>query len=157
MSPWGWSPNRTQGIWRYGSLSLKPFVASAPWITLLILLAQIWFVGQSLVARKGVLVDLPESDLGDGVATGPVALIVPTPRETLVFFDDARYVMSDPSSMIAFAERLAEATRRSERKNLLVLADRRVTGGELMAFTALVRQNGVDKVLLAEKRDEVEE
>lgn len=157
MSVWGWSPERTQGIWRYGSLSIRPFVSAAPWLTILLLVLQLWFVGESLVTAKGVLVDLPEVNLDEGEVTGPVALIVPSLRETLVFFDDARYIMDDPNSMAAFAEHLSEYTSRLERKNLLVLADRRVAGGDLMAFAALSRKSGVKKVLFAEKGSETEE
>ena len=25
MSPWGWTPERTLGIWRYGAIWLRPF------------------------------------------------------------------------------------------------------------------------------------
>ena len=152
MSPWGWSPERTQGIWRYGALSLRPVVAAAPWVTLGLLLLLFWIIGGALVASKGMLFDLPEAALSEGEATGPVALIMPTPHETLIFFDDSRYLMGDPNSMAALGEHLAEITARSGRKTLLALADRRVTGGELMAFAALARRNGMRKVLFAEKK-----
>lgn len=157
MSPWGWSPERTQGIWRYGSLSLRPFVASAPWITVGLLLLLFWFIGGTLVSSKGVLFDLPESNLAEGEATGPVALIVPIPHETLIFFDDSRYLMGDPNSMAALAEHLAETASRTDAKVLLALADRRVSGGELMRFAAMARQSGLKKVLFAEKKAESEE
>ena len=152
MSPWGWSPERTQGIWRYGALSLRPYVASAPWVTVVLLLLLFWFVGGTLVTSKGLLVDLPEESLSEGEVTGPVALIVPVPNETLVFFDDSRYLMGDPNSMAALAEHLAETAARPGAKTLLALADRRVSGGELMAFAALARRSGLQKVLFAEKK-----
>ena len=41
---------------------------------------------------------------------------------------------------------------KSTYKTLLALADRRVTGGELMSFAALARRSGVRKVLFAEKK-----
>lgn len=154
MSPWGWSPERTQGIWRYGTPSVRPLVASAPWLTLGLLLLEFQLVGGSLVTAKGVVFDLPETDLGEGEVTSAVALIVPTARERLVFFDDARYVLGDPNSMAAFAEHLADTISRTETKSLLVLADRRTPGGELMSFASLARKSGVLKVLFAEKRSD---
>lgn len=157
MSPWGWSPERTQGIWRYGTPGIRPLVAGAPWITLGFLLLEFYLVGGSLVTAKGVVFDLPETNLGEGEVTGAVALIVPTARDRLVFFDDARYVLGDPNSMSAFAEHLSDIVSRAESKNLLVLADRRTPGGELMAFASLARKSGVQKVLFAEKRSENEE
>lgn len=152
MSPWGWSPERTQGIWRYGAPSLRPLVVAAPWVTVVLLLLLFWFIGGTLVSSKGLLFDLPDTNLAEGEATGPVALILPIPNETLVFFDDSRYLMSDPNSMASLGEHLAETATRTGRRTLLALADRRVPGGELMAFAALARRNGVRKVLFAEKK-----
>lgn len=157
MSPWGWSPERTQGIWRYGALSLRPYVASAPWITLVLLLLLFWMIGGTLVTSRGMLVDLPDTTLAEGEATGPVALIVPVPNETLIFFDDARYLMSDPSSMAALSEHLAETASRPGVNTILALADRRVTGGELIAFASLAKRNGIQKILFAEKKTGLEE
>lgn len=156
MSPWGWSPERTQGIWRFGTLSMRPLVASAPWITLGLLLLEFYLVGGSLVTAKGVVFELPDSNFGEGEVTGAVALIVPTARDRLVFFDDARYVLGDPNSMAAFAEHLAATISRADVKNLLVLADQHTPSGELMSFAALARKSGVEKILFAEKRNENE-
>lgn len=152
MSPWGWSPERTQGIWRYGAPSLRPVVAASPWITLGLLLLLFWIIGGTLVSSKGLLFDLPDTNLSEGEATGPVALIMPIPNETLVFFDDSRYIMGDPNSMAALGEHLGETVSRTERKTLLALADKRVSGGELMSFAALARRSGVRRVLFAEKK-----
>lgn len=153
MSPWGWTPERTQGIWRYGSPSLRPFVAAAPWITLLLLLLLLWFVGNAIVSAKGVLFDLPEAGVAEGEATGPVALITPGPRSTLVFFDDSRYMMDDPNSLVSLGEHLGESVSRMGRKTLLALVDRRITNGDIMTFVAIARKNGVEKVLFAEKKE----
>ena len=154
MSPWGWSPERTQGIWRYGPLALRPFVAAAPWITLILLLMTLWFVGGTLVSQEGVLVDLPETAVGEGEATGAVALIVPstTARKTMVFFDNSRYSMDDAGNVSTLADHISETAQHTKRKTILVLADRRVPGGELMRFAALARKNGITKILFAEKR-----
>lgn len=157
MSPWGWSPERTQGIWRYGAPSLRPVVAAAPWVTVGLILLLFWFIGGTLVTSKGLLVDLPDASLQEGETTGPVALIVKIPNETLVFFDDSRYLMSDPNSMAALAEHLSETSARPGSKTLLALADRRVTSGELMTFAAMAKRSGLEKVLFAEKKAGAEE
>ena len=157
MSPWGWKPERTEGIWRYGAPCLKPIVYAAPWISVLLLLLLMWVVGGALVVAKGVVVDLPESGMADGEATGPVALVLPVKHETLVFFDDARYLLGDGASATAFVEHLSESMAKDGRKTLLALADRRVSCGDLMKFAALARQGGVKRVLFAEKKTEAEE
>jgi biopolymer transport protein ExbD len=83
-----------------------------------------------------------------------VALVMPTPNETYVFFDDSRYMLEDGASAAAFREHLAESVRRSRRRTLLVMADRRVTCGGLTAIAALARLSGVRRVLIANKRRE---
>jgi len=104
-----------------------------------------------MTTAEGVLFDLPAADVGDAAVTEMVALILPVRHETLVFFDDSRYVIGGASSMKSLEERLQERISRNQNKTLLVLADRRVSCGDLMAFAAVARKSGVDKVLFAEK------
>lgn len=152
MSPWGWSPERTQGIWRYGAPWMRPFAAAVPWLTIGLLLLLMHFVGGTFTSAKGVLFDLPEAGLAEGEATELVALVMPMPHETLVFFDDSRYVLGDTSSAAALREHLAERLGRTANRTMLVLADRRVSGGELMKFATIARRGGVSKVLFAERK-----
>lgn len=152
MSPWGWSPERTQGIWRYGAGWLRPFAAAVPWITVLLLMLMMHMVGGTFTSEKGVLFDLPEGSAADGEPTGLVALVMPMPRETLVFFDDARYTLGDGRSAASLAEHLGQRVGRLTNKTMLVLADRRVPMGELMKFASIARQGGVSKVLFAERK-----
>lgn len=152
MSPWGWSPERTQGIWRYGAPWMRPFAAAVPWLTIGLLLLLMHFVGGTFTSAKGVLFDLPEAGLAEGEATELVALVMPMPHETLVFFDDSRYVLGDASSAAALREHLSERLGRTANRTMLVLADRRVSGGELMKFATIARKGGVSKVLFAERK-----
>lgn len=157
MSHWGWKPDRSGGIWHVGSPCLRPLVAAAPWITLLVLLAQFWVIGNTMTAAEGVLFDLPETELREGDVTGPVVLILPTSHNTLVYFDETRYLLDDAESAKSLGEHLADAVSQMENKTLLALADRRIACGELMKFAALARSKGVGKVLFAKKREDVEE
>lgn len=152
MSSWGWMPERTQGIWRHGALWFKPFAVAAPFISVLILLLQLYMTGGTFTAAKGVLFDLPDAGVAEGEKTDMVALLMVMPRETLVFFDDSRYVLGDDSSLSAFGEHLRERVGKTKNKTLLVLADRRVASGELMSFSAVVKRHGIRRVLFAEKR-----
>lgn len=154
MSPWRWTPERSLGIWRHGAAWLKPIVAAAPYLTVGLLLLQLRVVSGTLTAAEGTLFDLPAAVSGDAVGESPVALMMPMPRETLVFFDDTRYLMGEDASRRALGEQLAERFARRAEKTLLVLADRRVAGGELMRLAALAKANGVARVLFAEKRAE---
>ena len=62
----GWTPERSQGIWRHGSPCLRPFVSAAPWIAVGLLLVMFHLIGGTLVSEKGALFDLPDSGLADG-------------------------------------------------------------------------------------------
>ena len=152
MSPWGWSPERSLGIWRHGAAWLKPFVAAAPAVSVGILVLLLHVVSGKLTAAEGVLFDLPSAASTDAVGEAPVALVMPVPRETLVFFDDTRYLMGDDASVRALGDQLAQRFARASRKTLLVLADRRVASGELMRLAALAKANGVERILFAEKK-----
>ena len=153
MSPWKWTPERSQGIWRHGPAWTRPLVSAAPWVTVLLLLLMLYMVSGTFVTERGVLFDLPDSSgLDEGESASLVALVMPMPHETLLFFDDARYTMGEDSSTAAFVAHLEDRVTKSNRKTLLVLADRRVSAGELMKIAAMARRSGVGSVLFAEKR-----
>ena len=148
----GWTPERSQGNWRHGSPCLRPFVSAAPWIAVGLLLVMFLLIGGTLVSEKGALFDLPDSGLADGEVTGPVALIVRIPHDTLVYFDASRYTLGDAASAAVLAENLSDVVAASSRKTVLALADRNISAGDLMKFAALARKSGVTKVLFAEKK-----
>lgn len=152
MSSWGWQTERPQGIRRYAADWLRPLSAAASWLSVLVSLMMLYMIGGTFTAAEGVLFDLPGGVSGDGEATELVALVMPTAHETLVFFDDARYMLGDAASTSVLAGHLAERASKSRSRTLMVLADRRVAGGELMKIASLARSSGVAKILFAEKR-----
>lgn len=152
-STWGWQPGRTEGIWRYGPLWLKPFAAAVPYLTVIILLVMFWLVSGSYSLTGGLLFDLPESGVAEAEASELVALVMPVKQDTLVFFDDSRYSMDDDFSRAAFGTHLAERLARVESKTLTVLADRRVTGGEIARIASLARVSGALRVFFATRHD----
>lgn len=156
-SSFGWKPNRAEGIWRHGAPWLKPLVAVAPWVSVALLLLIFHLIGGTLVSDKGALFDLPDAGLEDWDSAGPVALIVPVQNDTLVFFDDSRYMLGDDASVAALTEHLADSVGKMQRRTMLALADRRISTGDLMRFAALARKSGVSKVLFAEKKQEADE
>ncbi len=152
MSPWGWSPERSLGIWRHGAAWLRPFVAASPVISVALLILLLHVVSGTLTATEGTLFDLPSAAPTDAVSEAPVALVMPVPHETLVFFDDTRYLLGDDASVNALGDQLAKRFERASLKTLLVLADRRVTASELMRLAALAKERGVERILFAEKK-----
>jgi len=151
---WGWSRRSHDGRMRRGGDWFRPFVAAVPWVTLGVLLLMLHLISGTLTRAEGVLFDLPEAGMRDGVATKLVALVLPVPRETLVFFDDTRYVLGDEQSASALADALSDRSSKLSETSILVLADRRVAVGELMKFAGIATKSGLRKILFAEKRDE---
>lgn len=152
MSQWGWTPARNLGVWRYGAGWIRPIAAAIPYLTVGLLLLMMQMIGGTLTACKGVLFDLPDGNFTDGDSQGMVALVMPVQRETMVVFDDVRYLLGDAASMRSFAESLAGSSERREGKSLLILADRRVSTGHLMEVVSAAKRSGIGKVLLAGKQ-----
>ncbi len=157
MTRWGWSEaraakNTVRIAW------LRPFATAVPWITVGLLLLMFHLMGGTFTSAEGILFDLPDNGLSEGEETKLVALVMPmtresTRRETLVFFDDARYTLGDDASEAVFSEQLSERATKTGDRALLVLADRRVAGGELMRLAALAKKGGIQRLLFAERKD----
>ena len=154
MSQWGWTPARNLGIWRYGAGWSRPIAAAIPYLTVCLLLIMMHMVGGTMTSCRGVLFDLPDGALSDGEASELVALVMPVQHETMIVFDDARYLLGDAASMRSFGEDLSGSVERRAGKSLLILADRRVSTGHLMEIVSAAKRSGVGKVLLAGKRED---
>ncbi|MBO5941504.1 MAG: biopolymer transporter ExbD, partial [Kiritimatiellae bacterium] len=106
-----------------------------------------------------LLFDLPEAGAQDSARPGLVALLIPSDIEgaevdsTLIYFDDARYVMSDPTSMDEFAARLGDRAIETKYDTLTLLSDRRVSAGDVMKVMSIAKAARLLHVQLAEKRD----
>lgn len=154
MSQWGWTPARNLGIWRYGAGWSRPIAAAIPCLTVCILLIMMHMVGGTMTLCRGVLFDLPGGALPDGEVSELVALVMPVQRETMIVFDDARYLLGDAASMRSFGEDLSSSAERRAGKTLLILADRRVSTGRLMEVVSAAKRSGVGRVLLAGKQED---
>jgi len=153
VSDWGWRFDRAEKEGWSGVSGLRAFAFVVPFVTVGLLLLMLHVIGGTVTTASGVLFDLPAAGVGDEAATESVALVLPMRHETLVFFDDSRYVVGSEASMKSLGDRLSERFGRSEKTTLLVLADRRVSCGDLMAIAAVARNNGVGRLLFAEKRE----
>ena len=167
---WGWRPRQTEGIWRHGCAWAKPLFAAVPWITLTLLLALFAIIGDRLPQVPGMVCDLPapvvrqneEKDRDKGllppvpVSTGLAALVLPAAGdggETLVFFDDARYSLSDETSIAVLKDRLGVRAGAETSGTFLLLADRRVPAGDVMRLVGIARESGLTRVQIAERRE----
>ena len=156
MKTWDWRDDRESGFWKFGLLWLKAAIVAVPWITVGLLLIMLHMIGGVMTSAEGVMFDLPESALSDGEATPLVALVMPMQNmgETYVFFDDARYSLGNDVSVSSFADHLAERASKTDRRTLLVLADRTVACDHLTRIAAISRKCGLERILVANKRTE---
>ncbi len=158
MSRWNWSVNRERKPSALGAW-LSPFASAVPWITIGLLILMFHLIGGTLTTAEGLLFDLPAAaESTEGAETKLVALVMPSTREshrpeTLIFFDDARYLLGDEPSEGVFTTQLAERAAKTKERTLLVLADRRVPGGELMRLGELAKKSGMTRILFAERKD----
>ena len=160
QSHWGWRPRQTEGIWRHGCAWTKPLFAAVPWITLTLLLALFAFIGDRLPQVPGLVCDLPAPVPREDVdkvteATGLAALVLPAADaegETLVFFDDARYSLSDETSVSSLKDRIGVRAGAEPSRTFLLLADRRVPAGDVIRLVGIARESGLERVQIAERR-----
>lgn len=132
---------------------------TAPWLTLLLTAVLFVFLQGTLSPVPSLLFDLPEAGAADSAKPGLVALLIPGDIEgaeedgTLVYFDDARYVLSDPLSLDEFSDRLGDRAIETKCGVLTLLTDKRVPTGDVMKIMALAKSARLLHVQLAEKRD----
>lgn len=137
----------------------KGLALIAPWLTLALIIAMFSFLYSSLAPAPAVSIELPETKLSDSARPGLVALLLPGGAAgaqidgSLVFFDDARYVLSDPTSVEEFSRRLEERSMETRCGTLTVLSDRRVPAGDLMRVMELAKKVRLSHVQIAEKLD----
>jgi biopolymer transport protein ExbD len=131
----------------------------APWLTLLLTAVLFLFLQGTLSPVPSLLFDLPEAGAADSAKAGLVALLIPGDIEgaeddgTLVYFDDARYVLSDQISLDEFSNRLSSRAIETKCGVLTLLTDRRVPAGDVMKIMGVAKAGRLLHVQLAEKRD----
>lgn len=138
----------------------RHLVLVAPWLTMVLLVAMFLFLQNALAPAPSVAFELPEAGAADSAAPGLVALAMVSDaggaqsEGTLLFFDDDRYVLSNPVSMDEFAARLSSRSAETKCRVLTLLCDSRVPAGDVMGIMAIARRQGLSRVQLAEKRKE---
>lgn len=133
---------------------MKTLSIISAWLSTIILFGMMWIVSGRFSIAQGQLFDLPAYGNEDGVITDLVAIVFPSERETLVFFDDSRYSLSEEESLGKLSAHLCESVAKTPHRSLLVLSDKRVTTDEIMRLVSVAKKSGVTKLLLAERKIE---
>jgi len=154
---WGALVRRHRSIFRFGGPWAQAIVLAIPWVNALVIIVLLFAVNQRMVVSPGVVFDLPKTELREGTHVGLTALMISVARdapggeETLIFFDDDRYSAQDAEQMAVLSERVKSRVVLNARKELLLLADKRVPHGDVMRFVSAMRKAGVPRVNVAEK------
>jgi biopolymer transport protein ExbD len=154
---WSKEIRRHRSIYRFGGAWAQSLLAAVPWIDAIIIVVLLLAVNERMVVSPGVVFDLPRAPLREGTHAGLTALMISVARdvpgadETLVFFDDDRYMTHDAEQMSVLSERVKSRVALGVRRELLLLADKRVPHGEVVRFVNVAREAGVQRVNVAEK------
>ncbi len=146
-----------RSVYRFGGVWAHTLLAAVPWLNVLVIAVLLFAVHGRSVVAPGVIFDLPAAPLSEGLNAKMTALMIAVARdvaggdETLIFFDDERFSTRDPEQLAALSERVRARVALDGRRELLLLADRRVPHGDVMAFVNVARAAGVARVNVAEK------
>lgn len=129
--------------------------AAAPWVNLVLLGVLLMLVSDRILVQPGVVFDLPRAPFREGLRYGLTAVMIPVARtngqETLVFFNDDRFELNSPAKREQLAERVRDRLAREPRREILLLADRRIPHGDVMCVVNLARDAGVSRVNVSVK------
>ncbi len=158
--PTQWGTWYTEGLrtrFRPRGRISNTFLQVVPWINFVVVLALFFAISRRLTLQPGVVFDLPRAPFHEGIQQGlSVVMLRPqrgTVESTLVFFDDVRYQLEVPEQGEQLRTDLAQAAQRPAGRQLLLLADRRVPHGDVMALVDLARDAGIQRVNVATKPD----
>jgi len=156
-SHWGnWRADVLRERFRPRSRIAQAWLAAVPWINLALIGGLFWVIGDRLRVQPGVVFDLPTAPFREGMHYGLTAVMLPVSRpsgqtETLVFFEDEPYCTSVPAQVRQLGAALRSRAARETRRELLLLADRRVPHGDVMAAVEVARAAGIQRISVAAK------
>ena len=153
---WGkWRSETLRNRFTRGGWGGRALFAAAPWISLLLLAVLLLVVGNRILVQPGVLFDLPRAPFREGMRYGLTAVMIPVARtngqETLVFFDDEPFDLGVAARQELLAARIRSRVSLEPRREILLLADRRIPHGDVMTVVNLAREAGVNRVNVSTK------
>lgn len=155
---WGkWRSETLRTRFTRGGWGGRALFAAAPWLNLVLLVFLLRDVGDRILLRPGVVFDLPRAPFREGMRYGLTAVMIPVARtngpETLVFFDDEPFDLSVTARQEQLAARIRDRVALEPRREILLLADRRIPHGDVMTVVNLAREAGVSRVNVSTKPD----
>lgn len=129
-------------------------VTMGPWVDLVLLLLFYVILTSQFVIQPGVIIDLPESKVAEGVRMGMTMVVLsPVSSEKsatqVAFFDDERFLIDRAEHLERLKNRLALKVQRFPESGLTVLADGNVAHAVIVALVEIAREAGVKSVNVA--------
>ncbi len=135
----------------------RGLVTMAPWLNAALLVVFFIMVTSRFVLQPGIRIRLPESPFSEGVSPyGLMAVVVAqekTPGDRneaeLLYFDDERFVLSDPASLGKVKETMTRAAHDKPGQAMVIEADRLVRHGTMVTLINLAASAGIPQVFVA--------
>ena len=134
------------------------FLTAVPWIDVVLICAFFFWVGGRITVKPGVVFDLPSGPFEEGLHDTVTAVLLPAKdmaqaETTLVFFDDERYSLGDAQQREQLGRAMRAMVSHTWQRELLLLADKRVLHGDVMATVQLARAAGLQRINVGMKPD----
>jgi biopolymer transport protein ExbD len=133
----------------------KGLVATAPWMSVTLLIALYLYLLAPNVLQPGMVLQLPVAPFSDGrhyghnVAVLSLPMVGRTERDEIFFFDDQRYLGREPAEMDALRGALATAWTQKPNLPMVIEADRMVRHDTVVKLFDMAAEAGFREVNLA--------
>lgn len=139
----------------YGSNNRNPFLASIPWINLIVILGFAVWVTMPVCLVPGMEVNLPEHEFESG-SEQSVSAIVSSIRSgihtrNIVFFNDKRFIIDKKDQRNMLLKDMLEYNRIYPGQVLLLFIDDDVKYGSVTKIMDIARTAGFPKVNMSTK------
>lgn len=133
----------------------KGLIATAPWMSVTLLIALYLYLLAPNVLQPGVALQLPGAPFSDGRQYGHNVAVLSLPmagrseRDEIFFFDDQRYLGREPAEMDALRSALATAWAQKPNLSMVIEADRMVRHDTIVKLFDMAAEAGFREVNLA--------
>jgi biopolymer transport protein ExbD len=136
----------------------RSLVLVAPWVDAAILLVFFLLLTSRFVLQPGIRIRLPEAPFNAGASPyGLMAVVVVQEgadgqgEEEILYFDDARYVLSQPEAIDKLKAALSRAAHDRPSQPLILEADRLLRHGTLVSLINQASAAGIAEVYVASR------
>lgn len=153
-APFNWHVRRFR-TYRPPNRINRGLITAAPWLDALVLVFMFLALQSRFILQPGLSVSLPAAPFAGGSPYGHVVVVLHQESpgrdgaESIVFFDDERFVLGRPGQAERLRAAFAAARGRRPDAAMVIEADRRVSHGTLVDLVNAAAEAGIGEVNLA--------